>query len=974
MAVDTSDSCSTRTCAHPSPCLNNANCTNTTPADITANEYVCRCPANFFGVGCQNFDVCSALQPCQNGGTCTVDLLSPSQFVCSCPPGTTGASCEIVLSACASSPCENGATCRDDSTTAGHFDCLCLPGFSGETCQVDVDDCQSSPCQNGGTCLDGVNSYVCECPPGFSGEQCQSQLVFCSPDSCANNGSCTDEVAGFSCVCQPGWTGSQCQQNVDECLTDICDNGATCVDRPGSFTCLCGPGFTGQTCSDAIDFCASNPCSGNGECASTDSGFTCQCNPGYTGEFCDQDIDECVSNPCSDGATCMHGIDHFTCICPPGTTGLLCDTPLNQCSSQPCLNKGSCLDDNLGGFQCFCRPGFTGLLCETQFDFCVDDPCLSGGTCSTAESGFECSCPAGWSGSHCQFANSVTAKLSSCGVEGATDIFSEALSTTDSVAFTSESPAIVTRHSLTSNALFFSSWLWQEEGTSGTIFSIADTSDPAMLTSLVSDPEFSEVKLHTGMGGQEMTITNTPLSFRHWHHISVSLSPSFLSLAIDNQLIFNRIISNLQLPTNFNITVGSGGNPSDQFIGIMRGAAVYDGAVGLSSLAECTLQCSAGEGYCLNGGRCYDQFTQNYLCSCVSGFTGPFCQHQNSRITFEGSGSASLPELLEPLSSVELDFKTTTNTTGQIFSTSSPTYFTSVAADGDTLLTTILHCDGETQTLALSSPVSFEILSQWHSVTLTNSPTSVSVSLDSSLPATLPLLNTSTTGCTTPAPTSILLGGTVDRPPVVGCVRDILLNASPLNSSQLVLSNGATFGCSRDTAQFFGQSFLRLPPFLSPASQTITFSLNTRSSVGVVYYSHRLPGDATGDDPVDFIAVHLLSGRLSLSYNLGETTTVISVPVSVNNGEWHGVEVSLNGTMGVLTVNGISQQQTSPGPLNMLDTTASVLLGGVPSSNRVSSFSEYSNFNGCVRDLEQNGAPANLLVNDSQNVRFGTCN
>ena len=966
----TADRCSTRTCAYPSPCLNAGNCTNTTPPDITANEFSCSCPDSFFGVGCQNHDACSALQPCQNGGNCTVDLLSSRQFVCSCPAGTTGPSCEIILSSCVSSPCENGGTCRDDSSVAGGFNCLCLPGFSGGRCQVDIDDCETAPCQNGGTCLDGVNSYSCECPPGFSGEQCQSPLVFCSSDSCANNGSCVDEVAGFSCICQPGWTGAECQENLNECLNEVCENGATCVDRPGSFVCLCGSGFTGQTCGDVIDFCSSSPCSGNGVCSSTPSGPTCLCDPGFTGEFCDQDIDECLSNPCANGATCMHGINHFTCICPSDATGLLCDTPLNQCSTQPCLNDGTCLEDNLGSFQCLCRAGFTGAVCETRFDLCVDDPCLSGGTCSMSETGFECVCPTGWSGPRCQFSNSITAKLSSCGVEGATDIFSEILSTTDSVAFTSDSPAIVTQYSLAAESLYFSSWVWQEEGPSGTIFSLVDSSDPATLMSLVSDVEFSEVTLHYSMGTQQLSITNTPLTARRWHHISLSLSSSLLSLAIDGQMMFNRLISNLQLPTSFNLTVGGGGL-QDQFLGIMRGAAVYDGAVDLSTVEECTLRCAAGDGYCLNDGTCYDQFTENYLCSCAYGYTGPFCQFQNSRISFEGrSGSANLPELTVPVTSVELDFKTT-NTSGQIFSTSSPTFSTSVGVDGNQLLTIILHCDGQTQQQTLLSPASFEELSQWHSVTLTSSPTAVTISLDSSPPATLSLLNT--TNCSTPSPSSLLLGGTADSPPITGCVRDVLLDSSPLNSPQLVLTDGTQFGCSRDTAQFFGQSFLRLPPFLSPTSQTISFSLNTRSSGGVVYYSHRLPSDATVV-PIDFLALHLSLGRLSLSYNLGETTTVITAPVIVNDGGWHRVEVSLNGTMGVLTVDGVSQQETSPGPLNMLDTTASVLLGGVPLPNRVSSFTQYSNYDGCLVDLEQNGIPANLLnYTTSQNVRFGTC-
>ena len=30
------------------------------------------CAGNYYGVGCQNFDACSGLQPCENEGNCTV--------------------------------------------------------------------------------------------------------------------------------------------------------------------------------------------------------------------------------------------------------------------------------------------------------------------------------------------------------------------------------------------------------------------------------------------------------------------------------------------------------------------------------------------------------------------------------------------------------------------------------------------------------------------------------------------------------------------------------------------------------------------------------------------------------------------------------------------------------------------------------------------------------------------------------------
>jgi Notch-like protein len=647
----TVDKCQERTCAYPSPCLNDAVCNNMTSPDLTANKYSCACLDNYFGIGCQNFDACSTA--CQNGGNCTVDLLNVRQFVCSCPSGTTGFSCETILSPCASSPCENGGVCSNGDDTSGEFDCLCLPGFSGAVCEIDVDDCATSPCQNGGSCVDGVNSYTCQCPSGFSGVQCESEVIFCTLDSCANGGSCVEGVDSSLCVCQPGWTGPDCHENINECENEVCQNRATCIDRLGSFTCLCPVGFTGSTCSDNTDFCAGNPCNGNGNCSSGSSEFTCLCDRGYTGELCDENIDDCALTPCNNGGTCVDGITHFTCVCSAGFTGLLCELNIDDCASELCQNGGTCIDD-VAGVECVCRAGFSGPFCETQIDFCIDSPCSSNGECRTTDSGFECDCPEGWSGSQCQFVNSVSTKLASCGIEGATDVFSES-----SVAFTPESLPTETLYSLTSKMLYFSTWVWQEEGTSGTVFSLTSSATSDVHIGLVSNTEFNEVTLHyssPGMGELELSITNTPLTAGQWHHVSATLSNTTFSLAIDNQIMFDRTVSHLVIPASINFTVGGGGT-RDQFTGIMRGAAIYDGVVDLSLVEGCLVSCVGSEGHCQNDGTCLDQFTQQYLCSCTFAYTGPFCQYQNQRISFERGGSATLFGAQEPLSDIELEFK-----------------------------------------------------------------------------------------------------------------------------------------------------------------------------------------------------------------------------------------------------------------------------------------------------------------------------
>ena len=64
------------------------------------------------------------MNPCQNGGTCTVG--SVGQALCSCPIGFTGLVCNQTIANCF---CQNGGRCN------GNNRCICLANFYGTNCE-----------------------------------------------------------------------------------------------------------------------------------------------------------------------------------------------------------------------------------------------------------------------------------------------------------------------------------------------------------------------------------------------------------------------------------------------------------------------------------------------------------------------------------------------------------------------------------------------------------------------------------------------------------------------------------------------------------------------------------------------------------------------------------------------------------------------------------------------------------------------
>ena len=983
-----------------SPCFNNGSCVDV-PGVSEGPAYNCSCTGDYFGSNCQYLDVCAS-SPCQNGGSCFIDNSNFNLFMCMCSEGFTSQLCETRVSPCAGDPCLNQATCQEVDSES--FECMCLPGYSGDLCENDIDECLSEPCQNGGTCLDGINSFFCDCLPEFSGPACEVQVIFCSQNTCQNGGTCFEAENGFLCACPLGFTGDNCETNIDECEDDPCENGATCADLLGNFFCLCTPGFTGKFCNETINFCINETCSGNGQCRSLLTGFECACNPGYTGMECEEDINECDSSPCQNDATCLEGIALFMCMCPQGFTGQLCEVDIDECASSPCENGATCVD-NIGVFTCFCAPGFSGPTCGIQTDFCIDQICYNGGTCISGQTNFICLCPAGWSGPQCEYADSVAVKLSSCG-QFSHDFLNDS-GYADPVVFNNGNPAIYDYYAVSdqSGGLYWSAWIWQQNDTPTALFSYEGMGFQPGTTELVSDVSNQQlIFYHSTQAGPgetvviNATLNNIPLSTNKWHHLAVTLwnnesvivnvdredaqQGTFGRMFIDEPGSEIPIQVSFSIPSSFNFSLAqhslSISSQSQHYTGIMRGVAIANipsnTAMNLLNLDQCLLNCIGGEGFCSNGAQCQDLFGPNRQCSCSHGFTGLQCQYIHNRYSLDGTGYVEYTNSPLMIAPFTFDFKTE-STTGELYSHAGLVAEASFSLKEEAVVFDLVFCDS-TNTSFTVQPLPSQVLSdnQWHTV----SATGAALQLDNNPPQAT-LIQPPPLSCNTSNPGRVFLGSFSDTTDTsnnfIGCLRDLLYDGELLDATSVELVGEAEFGCDRDTAQFFAVSYLELPNFNSRMAQTISFDVSTHTTEAILYFSRRVPADATGPNPSDFVAIYLEGGRVAFTFNLGEGDITVRSDQTVNDGNWHRIAAMQNSTLSWLSVDGVRVQQPVTSQLELLDTTGSVFLGGVPVGEQFSGFTQYTGFDGCLRDLEQNEIATDLRNSTaSQNVGYGTCN
>ncbi|XP_030062607.1 protein crumbs homolog 1 [Microcaecilia unicolor] len=409
------------------PCTSNPCPLNMTCFSTTKNQsFTCQCVPGYTGTNCETALSECGHNPCKHEGKCYIGNAGPS---CSCSPGYTGNFCEMDLDECNSNPCQNGAVCRD---RANGYSCYCVPGYQGKHCDIEVDECVSEPCQNGATCLNKIGTYACLCSPEYTGRNCELEIDECLSQPCLNKATCHDSLGSYFCTCAPGFHGDHCDINIDECASQPCLNRGQCMDEDDGYSCDCiDTGFIGLHCEILIPLCWSKPCHNNATCEENGENYTCHCWPGYTGFRCETDINECSSNPCLQEGHCVelsrvdlygsvpvlpaefsyHHAAGYVCQCQPGFTGVHCDQDVDECYMNPCQNGGTC--ENVPGYYlCHCplekKEGYLygGWNCTEILTGCMNHTCQNEGLCvphfQNDQHGYNCTCPSGYTGSHCE--------------------------------------------------------------------------------------------------------------------------------------------------------------------------------------------------------------------------------------------------------------------------------------------------------------------------------------------------------------------------------------------------------------------------------------------------------------------------------------------------------------------------------------------------------------------------------------------
>jgi len=160
---------------------------------------------------------------------------------------------------------------------------------------------------------------------------------------------------------------------------------------------------------------------------------------------------------------------------------------------------------------------------------------------------------------------------------------------------------------------------------------------------------------------------------------------------------------------------------------------------------------------------------------------------------------------------------------------------------------------------------------------------------------------------------------------------------------------------------FTGTEFAEFMPVSDLTGYTTDVSLYIRTyqeTAALLYSRHTRNGD--------FIAIQLRNSRLWFMYDSGSGPAAISPQITVNDGLWHKVVISRNGTSGMVTIDDVhTASGSSLGSSEVVGSGTALYIGGIPegvslltNQNGINENVTLTNsfYAGCLRDISISNA------------------
>ncbi|KAM4693155.1 laminin subunit alpha-2 isoform 1-T1 [Discoglossus pictus] len=181
------------------------------------------------------------------------------------------------------------------------------------------------------------------------------------------------------------------------------------------------------------------------------------------------------------------------------------------------------------------------------------------------------------------------------------------------------------------------------------------------------------------------------------------------------------------------------------------------------------------------------------------------------------------------------------------------------------------------------------------------------------------------------------------------------------DAEPITLKGGKQFGLSRNSHVAFAFDDTKVKNTLS-----IEFEVRTEAESGLLFYMARI-------NHADFATVQIKEGMAHFRYDLGNGDTSTMIPLKINDGQWHKINVFRTKQKGFLFVDSISNSTVSPKKADILDVVGMLYVGGLPINYTTKRIGPVlHSINGCIRNFRMVEGNADL-ENPTSSYNVGSC-